>query len=483
MMVRRYKTWALASSVLAFALASAARMVSAQTAPLPTATTPPVPASLPSGAPATPPATIGGPQGSQSPGVPPLGASGLLPTSGETTLRELTGTLGIADVLRETDLRNPDILAANAAILAAQARVQQATNAPLQSLLQPSIAQDVPGGVRQVQLLTVGLQQQIVPGLTASKRLARFDVALARATAAGVRRDVRGRVVDAYYALAAAQTRTAAAQQNVTSANDLVAAARLRERAGAIGGFEVLRATVDARRAQTELLQARGALRQAAIALGADVGRIVDQAARLSLAPSVTAPVLAQAAAVESVLRRDPTSMQLRATLARSSVQLAAARAQRLPTLSLAGGYTLERAPHLGGLTSQGPTASMGLTIPILDYGTIRGAENEARANAATTRLQITGRELQLRAAIASAAADIESTRARLGFSDESLRQAQEGLRIAQIGFRQGALRTLDVISARTAAVTARADRDQARAEYAGAIAKLQILLGDPIAP
>ncbi|MDQ2907817.1 MAG: TolC family protein [Candidatus Eremiobacteraeota bacterium] len=443
--------------------------------------------SLPSGAPTTPPAlqptTIPGPQGSQGLVVPPLGASNLGPTSGATPLPALAGTLALSDVLRETDLRNPDILAANAAIVAAQARVQQATNAPLQSLLQPSIAQDVPGGVRQVQLLTVGLQQQIVPGLAATKRVARFDVALARAAAAGVRRDVRQRVVDAYYALAAAQSRTTAAQQNVTSANDLVAAARLRQRAGAIGGFEVLRATVDARRAQTEVLQARGALRQAAIALGADVGRIVDQAARLSLAPSVTAPLLAQAAAVESVLRRDPTSRQLRATLARSSAQLTAARAQRLPTLSLAGGYTLERAPHLGGLTSQGPTASIGLTIPILDYGTIRGAEREARANAATTRLQITGRELQLRAAIASAAADIESTHARLSFSEESLRQAQEGLRIAQIGFRQGALRTLDVISARTAAVTARADRDQARAEYADSIAKLQILLGDPIAP
>lgn len=88
-----------------------------------------------------------------------------------------------------------------------------------------------------------------------------------------------------------------------------------------------------------------------------------------------------------------------------------------------------------------------------------------------------------MRASIAAAREAIETNRSRREFADESLRQAAKGLQIAQFGFRQGALGTLDIISARTAATTARTERDQARGDYAAAVAKLRILLGDPIAP
>lgn len=486
-MSRHLKIWLLASSLLAFGV-NAGQSASAQPSPpMPTATTAPVPAGVPSVAPAVPPlqgTTMPLPVGSGAPDVAPLSPSGLEPTRPTSNaLPPLSGSVELRDVLQEAEARNPDVVAANAAIAVAQARVQQATTTPLQFVVQPSIAQDVPGGAGQVQLLTAGIQQQIAPGFGAAKRLAGYDVSLSRAAADATRRDVRQRVVTAYYALAGTQARTSAAEQNLRSANELVAAARLRQRAGAIGSFEVLRATVEARRAQSELLQARGALRQAAIILGAVVGRLVDPAASLSLAPVAPSSALSAAGSLASALARDPTSVQLRATLARSGAQFNVARAQRLPTFAIAGGYTLERAPSLGNLTSRGPTGAIGLTLPIVDYGTIRGAEREARANAAATRAQISGRELQLRAAIEGAIADVESNRARLDFAGESLRQATEGLRVAQIGFRAGALGTLDVISARTAATTARADRDQAGGDYAAAVARLHILVGDPIAP
>lgn len=486
-MSRHFKIWLLSSGLLTFGF-NAGHSASAQPSPpMPSVTTAPAPIGVPSVAPAGQPregTTTPIPSSSGAPDVAPLSPSGLEATrSTSNALPPLSGSVELRDVLREADARSPDIIAANAAIAVAQARVQQATTTPLEFLVQPSITQDVPGGARQVQLLTAGIQQQIAPGLSTAKRLAGYDVSLSRAAADATRRDVRQRVVNAYYALAGTQARTSAAVQNLRSANELVAAARLRQRVGAIGSFEVLRATVEARRAQSELLQARGSLRQAAIILGAVVGRLIDPAASLSLAAVAPSSALSAAGSLASALGRDPTSVQLRATLARSEAQFNVARAQRRPTFSIAGGYTFERAPSLGNLTSRGPTGSIGLSLPIVDYGTIRGAEREARANAAATRAQISGRELQLRASIEGAIADVESNRARLDFAGESLRQATEGLRIAQIGFRAGALGTLDVISARTAVTTARADRDQVSGDYAAAVARLHIIVGDPIAP
>jgi outer membrane protein TolC len=483
----------LSISLMVLVPALPAQRVLAQVTPPRPLTTAPTPVNAPSGAPTMPSAgatssekpSAPASSGSASSDVAPPWARGVVPTTGTSSaLPPLTGAVGLGDALREADARNSDIIAAKAAIASAQARVQQAVRTPLQFVVQPGLSEDVPGGVGRLQQLSAGVVQQVAPGLKVLRTIAAFDVTLARGLADATTRDVRQRIVDAYYTFGATQVRIAAAEQNLQSANDLVTAAQLRQRAGAVGGFEVLRATIEARRAQTELFQARSALRQNAIALSVLVGRPVDPAASISIEPQPAVDAtFGAAAAIDRALTRDPTSSQLRAALARSSAQLDVARAQRRPVLSIAAGYLLQRAPELGNRTSHGPTASFGIGIPIVDFGTIRGAEREAQANAATARAQISGREVQLRASIEGARAAIESSRARLDFSGDSLRQAEQGLRIAQIGFRQGALGTLDVISARTAATTARADRDQARGEYAAAVAKLHILLGDPIAP
>lgn len=417
--------------------------------------------------------------------VPPLSATGITPNSSASlAIAPMSGLLPLDAVLREANVRNPDLIAARSLVVSAQARVAQAARAPLQFIVQPAITEDVPGGVGRLQQFAAGLSQQVSPGIRFARAVAAYDVTLARGLAEATSRDVRVRIVEGYYALSATQTRITAAEQNVRSANDLVTIARLRERAGAVGGFEVLRVTVELRRAQSELAQARASLRQNAIALGALVGRAVDPAATLPIdAQSGVGTTLDAAKAVERALTRDPTSAQLRATLARSNAQLDAARAQRRPALSVNAGYLVQRTPNAGNRTSRGVTASLGVSFPVVDFGTIRGAELEARANATTARAQIAGRELQLRASIAAAREAIESSRSRLEFAGESLRQADKGLQIAQFGFRQGALGTLDIISARTAATTARTERDQARGEYAASVAKLRILLGDPIAP
>ena len=445
------------------------------------ATPPRSPSPIQTGAPvATPSATTPG-----ASEVPPLSAAGIGPApDASPAIAPMSGALPLGAVLREADVRNPDLIAARSLVVSAQARVTQAARAPLQFVVQPALTEDIPGGVGRIQQFAAGFSQQVSPGIKLARAVATYDVTLARGLAEATSRDVRGRIVEVYYALAASQTRIVAAEQNVRSANDLVTIVRLRERAGAVGGFEVLRVTVELRRAQSELAQARSSLRQNAIGLGALVGRAVDPNASLPIdVQSGVESTLDAAKTVERALARDPTSAQLRATLARSSAQLDAARAQRRPALSVAAGYLLQRAPEVGNRTSRGVTAALSVTFPVVDFGTIRGAELEARANASTARAQIAGRELQLRASIAAARESIASSRSRLDFAGESLRQADKGLQIAQFGFRQGALGTLDIISARTAAMTARTERDQARGDYAAAVAKLRILLGDPIAP
>lgn len=404
-------------------------------------------------------------------------------TSSASAASVRSGLVSLDEMFRMADIGNGEILAARSTIASAEASVQAAVRPPLQVVVQPTITEDVPGGVGGLQQLSTGIVGQVTPGVRFARALASTDVSQTRGLARATTRDVRLRIVETYFALAAAQARISAADRNVTSANELVTAARVRERVGAIGSFEVLRATIESRRAQTEALQARASAKQQAIALGVLVGRPIDPTIVLALDALAPVPVRAPSDDDAAVaLTRDPTSTQFRAALARANAQLDVARAERRPTISFGAGYLVQRAPRLGR-TSSGPTASLGVSIPVVDFGTIAGAEREARANAAVARAQIAGRETQLRGAIESARGAIASSRTRLDFSNESLVQAERSVRIAQIGFRAGALGTLDVIAARTAATTARADRDQARADYAAALAKFDVLLGDPTAP
>ncbi len=195
---------------------------------------------------------------SPRPDVPPLSPGGLAPTSdGSAAIAPMFGRVPLSDVLREADVRNPDLIAARSLIVSAQARVAQAARAPLQLVVQPAIAEDVPGGIGRLQQFAAGFSQQVSRGTKLARAVATYDVALARGLAEATSRDVRSRIVEGYYALAATQARIVAAEQNVRSAKDLVNIVRFRKRAGAVGGFEVLRVTVELRRAQSELAQAR----------------------------------------------------------------------------------------------------------------------------------------------------------------------------------------------------------------------------------
>jgi outer membrane protein TolC len=400
----------------------------------------------------------------------------------QTTLAQTAPTLTLSQAIAEADLRNPEILAALQAVEIDRARLQQVAPAPLALLGGPSVGVDVPGGVGTVQTFNAGVAQQFSPAgsLTAGRRIASAGVAISAAQVQVTRRDVERRVITAYYALASAQAQVSAGDQNVATTQELLRSADLRNRAGAVGRFEVLRANVELRRSQTDLLRAQTARRSAALALNTLIGR--DGSATIETAVLTVAPASdeAEQALFARAVAMDPTAAQLQASVDQAGAREMLARSQRAPTFAANAGFQLQRAP-INGSTSVGPVAGFSLSVPIVDFGTVRGAVREAQASAAYSRAQLTARSVQIRSDVAQSVADVQSSRAREAFAQTSLQQAEEALKIAQFGYRQGALGVLDVLSARNAVANARADVDQASADLAAAVARLQLLVGAPI--
>lgn len=391
-------------------------------------------------------------------------------------------TLTLSVALREANARNAEVLTAYHAIDIARGALTQAAPPPLQIQGAPGITQDVPQGLGTLQTFTAGASQQFSPAIGAQRRAAASGVSVAQAQFAAVQRDVDQRVVTAYYALASAQAVVIAAQQSVVNAQQLERSAALRARVGAVGSFEVLRAQVERRRAQTDLLRAQAGAATQRIGLNVLLGRVANAPTNVELVPTpIGAPNLdalyAKAAAI------DPLLAQFRASLDQAIAQARAAQLQRAPSVGLQGGYFFQRAPGSNGTISRGPTASMTLSFPLLDFGTIRGAVLEAQAREAVAQAQLQGRDAQLHAELAQDVTQIESAQARVAFSRVSLSQAQQGLRLAQFGYQRGALGVLDVLSARNELAAAQSEVTQASADLGAAVARLQLVIGVPVSP
>lgn len=393
-----------------------------------------------------------------------------------------TPTLTLAAALAEANARNPEVIAARYQIDVARAALTATAPNPLQLQVGQGATQDVPQGLGPLQTFTAGASQEFSPALGAQRRAAGSGVQITQAQFAAVQRDVDQRVVAAYYGLASAQAVVTAAQQSVSNAQQLENSARVRARVGAVGNFEVLRAQVELRRAQTDLQRAQVNESTAEIGLNVLLGRSPGAETTVELAPSAIAMPNVEALYARAQ-RIDPQIAQFRAAIDQAIAQARAARLQRAPSLGLQGGYLFQRAPSSGGAISRGPTASVTLSLPLIDFGTIRGAVREAQARLSVAQAQLEGRNAGLRGEILQDVADLESAQSRLSFSKTSLTLAQQGLQLAQFGYNRGALGVLDVLSARNELAAARSEVTQASADLGAAVARLQLVTGVPVSP
>lgn len=402
--------------------------------------------------------------------------------TGFAAARDAAGPLTLASALAQANARNQEVVAARREVDVALAVLSQAVPAPLRVQIDPGLTQDAPGGRGTLQTFSAGASQELLPSLGAQRRIAASGVDIARARLGIVTRDVDQRVIAAYYGLASAQAIVAAAGQSVANAKQLEKDAKLRLRVGASGSFEVLRAQVELRRAQTNLFRARARERLAAIALNVLLGAdpAGNTTVELALEPISGLDPRALYAQAE---RTDPQIAQYRAMLAQAYAQQRAAELQRDPSIGLQGGYMFQRVAGSSGTTSHGPTASVTVSLPLVDFGTIRGAVREARFRQAAAQAALRGRSAELQAQILQDVAELESSQARLSFSQTSLKQAQEGLRLAQFGYARGALGVLDVLSARNELAAAQAEVTQASADFGAALARLHLISGVPISP
>jgi len=372
--------------------------------------------------------------------------------------------LTLSEALDRAGASSPFQDAAAAGIRAAEAQRRVAGLRPNPSIV--GEAENVAGtgiyqGLRSSET-TLGVALPLELG---GKRGARIAVAEAQIGRAGLqaeiaRADLRLRVTQAYNAAAAAQRRTAIAEDQVGIAAEVLRAARVRVQAGRASPLEEQRADVARISAEGALERARRSAEAAsdnlARLLGMAVGRL--DSSWFDAVPSVrpsrpptTSGTLTVAAA--------------RADLDTATAQVRLARSQRVPDLTVsASARRLE-------LTND-VAAVFGISIPLNVFNNGRAsiavAEAQREQSDAQRRVSLLNAEQDM--AMAQAEAENAATTAR-NATGPALAAATEAARIARIGYREGKFGQLDLLDAertlletRTAAIDALAAHHDAQA-------------------
>ena len=332
--------------------------------------------------------------------------------------------------------------------------------------------------------LNVSYDLDLFGRLRAGAEAARAELAASEASRDAVRLALAAQVAKSYYAMQAFDEQVALTRETVKLREEALELQRKRFRGGVISEFELRQLEAEAAtvRAQLPPLEQARETEEAALAvlLGRTPREVMQSVIEVS-APEETmvAPVLPEGLPSELLLRR-PDLVAAERQLAAAHAQIAVARADLFPSISLTG-YLGRESAQLSDLFT-GPAGianiALGVAQPIFAGGRLEARTQQAQAR----ERQVLG---QYQQTIRNAFGEVRTAlavqaRSRENFDAQTAREQAltDTLRLARLRYQNGVASQLDVIDAERGLLAARVARIDALRQYRAAIADLFRALG-----
>lgn len=281
-------------------------------------------------------------------------------------------------------------------------------------------------------------------------------------------------VITAYYAALGAQAAQNAREQELAAANAELRAANLRFSAGDAPRLDLVRATVAVASAQADLARAQADAATAVATLAAETDVPVESFEATVPSQTEISPFTTDAHdAIQIALARRPDVASARQNVAAEEHAVAVARRGGLPLITLSGGYTTGVDT---GLHVSGASAAVDVSLPVTGAAHDRVLAEEARL--AQARAQLAKVERSVALEVGAAVRDYAAQGTALAASQRALQGAQAEFAATQIGYRSGAVSSLDVETARTTYVQALVNEISALYAQARARAALNMVIG-----
>jgi outer membrane protein len=340
---------------------------------------------------------------------------------------------------------------------------------------------DVPDNYRA----RLDLQWPIYTGgrLQALERAARAEASAVGEELDAARADLKLEVTRAFWAVVTARESTRVLEEAVKRVEAQLGDVRVRFDQGFVPPNDV--SSVEAQRARQRMLLIE-ARNQAAVA-EADLARLVDVPGEASLQLDAVLESPPESSTPVDVLLQDArrarserTALELRIQAAVDRVN--AARAGRLPSVSVVSGYDYARPnPKIFPRRDEWQDSwdiGVNVTWSLWDGGRTSAEAAEASAMATAARERLAGFDEALALEVRQRRLDLSSARAQIEAAAEGVRSAAESRRVLQERFAVGVATTTDVLDAQLALLQAELDRTRALATARLAEARLARALG-----
>lgn len=274
-------------------------------------------------------------------------------------------------------------------------------------------------------------------------------------------RDARALVVlavgGAYLQTIAAQARLKSAQAQLDTANTLYQQAVERHTVGFVAQIDVNRSRVQMLTQRERLASLQNDLAKQKINLARMIGLPPKTEYQLTdEVPFAPAPPIGMEAALDQALRRRSDLQAAEAQVHTAQRALSAARAERLPSLSLSANYGVIGATpdH-----SHGTFAVQGsLNLPLWEGGRVAGDIEQAQSELAQRQAELQDLRGQIEADVQKAYLDLEAARSQVEVARENVQVSQENLKLTRQRFDEGVADNVEVVQSQESVASAELD-------------------------
>ena len=305
-------------------------------------------------------------------------------------------------------------------------------------------------------------------------QIAAYEASAAKQDALVVTRDVVLDVKLLYWDVVEAQELVELNRKNIDYVRTIDAAVRKQLDVGATPGSSVIKSEVELANARQQLSRAQLELRQARSALGTTLGCPIGSDFTAADPLTFTEMPLGRDKLMAACVSRRPEVASGEALVAAANRRIKAARLEALPDIAIQARKE-SFADGDGGF-------AVALTLPILDWGSVRAEKRQARSEALA-------RQKELEALRNQAALDVEqgihAVETASGIVQEYhggiLDKSESLAAMAQKGYEKGAIGYLGVLEAQRTLLGARTGYISALADHARAAARLEWATCSPL--
>ena len=401
--------------------------------------------------------------------------------------------LTVADAIRTAVSGNPLLDAARRRALAARADIGSARadlfpqvdvqaqytheSAPA-SIQIPGTPQTITVGVSDSTVTSINARQYIYTGgrlpALISQAEALYDAAVAQLGSAEA--DTALQVRQAFYNVLLAQANVTAQERNLSAAQSQLRDANTRFEAGVSARFDVLRAETQVSQAEQSLLEARNSVETAFVALNRAMG--VPQSRRWTIVDPGLAPLPAEPLPdlVAAARRGRGEVLAARAQAAAQEAGINIARAEGLPTLSIAASYNIVSTQN--SFQSSGWIISATAALNLFNGGRTRADVSAAQARTEEARANLEDVTQGVEQDVRQSYLNLVTSQRTMDTAETTLRQAEEAYDVATVRYQAGVGTATELADALAQLAQARANLNQARYNYNIVWARLQRALG-----